>query len=70
MVASMRAHGFMVGGLLAVGAHALKRGPGVGSCAAAHKGMSSAASALEASMGDKEAIPRQQLGVRICLRWG
>ncbi len=66
MLASLRAHGFMVGGLQTAGVHTLKRSPGVGSCGAVHKGMSSVASALEASMGEKEPI-QQQLGVRMCL---
>ncbi len=68
---ALRAHGFMVGGLLSTGARMLKRSPGLGRCSAVHKELSSVAPApaLAASMGEEEPI-QKQLGVRMCLGWG
>ncbi len=66
----LRAHGFMVGGLLSASARMLKRSPGLGRCGATHKELSSVASELAASMGEKEEPIQQQLGVRMCLGWG
>ncbi len=66
---SLRAHGFMVGGLPSADARTLKRSPGLGRCGVTHKELLSVASGLAESMGEKEEPIQHQRGVRTCLRW-